>query len=52
MNNEKMNSKIKLLNNLSFVILTFVILKFGWESKFRMTKCRTTDISKFQNCEY
>ena len=24
----------------------------GWGSKFRTTKCRTTDISEFQNCEY
>ena len=24
----------------------------GWGSKFVTTKCRTTDISKFQNCEY
>ena len=28
MNNEKPNSKIKLSNNLPFVILIFVILKF------------------------
>ena len=28
MNNEKINSKIKLLHNSSFVILIFVILKF------------------------
>ena len=28
MNNEKINSKIKLSNNSSFVILIFVILKF------------------------
>ena len=27
-------------------------LIFGWGSKFGTTKCRTTDISKFQNCEY
>ena len=26
--------------------------RHGWESKFETTKCRTTDISKFQNCEY
>ena len=24
----------------------------GWGSKFAMTKCRTTGISKFQHCEY
>ena len=24
----------------------------GWGSKFGRTKCRMTDISKFQNCEY
>ena len=24
----------------------------GWGSKFGTTKCRTTDISEFQNCEY
>ena len=24
----------------------------GWGSKFGTTKCRTTDILKFQNCEY
>ena len=28
----------------------FVFL--GWRSNFRTTKYRTTDISKFQNCEY
>ena len=28
MNNEKINSKIKLSNNSSFVILSFVIFKF------------------------
>ena len=28
MNNEKINSKMKLLNNSPFVILIFVILKF------------------------
>ena len=26
--------------------------KNGWESKFETTKCRMTDISEFQNCEY
>ena len=26
--------------------------RFGWGSKFGKTKCRTTDIPKFQNCEY
>ena len=24
----------------------------GWGWKFGTTKCRTTDISKFHNCEY
>ena len=24
----------------------------GWRLKFGTTKCRTTDISEFQNCEY
>ena len=24
----------------------------GWGSKFGTTKCRTTGISKFRNCEY
>ena len=40
MNNEKINSKIKLSNNWSFVILIFVILKF-WNigrSTFRRSK--------------
>ena len=37
MNGEKINSKIKLSNNSSFVILIFVILKFGniGRSRFR-----------------
>ena len=24
----------------------------GWDIKFRMVRCRTTDIPKFQNYEY
>ena len=47
MSNEQINSKIKLWNNSSFAILIF-----GWGSKFRMTKCRTADISKIRNFEY
>ena len=41
MNNEKINSKIKLSNNLSFIILIFVILKFRniGRSTFRRSKC-------------
>ena len=33
-------------------LVSSFILQFlmGWGSKFRTTKCRTTDISKFQNC--
>ena len=40
MNNEKKNSKIKLSNNSSFVILIFVILKFRniGHSAFRRSK--------------
>ena len=41
MNNEKMNSKIKLSNNSSFLIL-----KFRVGSNFGTTKCGTTEISK------
>ena len=41
MNNEKMNSKIKLSNNSSSVILSFVILKF------RNIGCSTFLLSKF-----
>ena len=94
MNNEKMNSEIKLSNNSSFVILIFVTLKFrnisrslyipsfqiftptqliiwklanfpnykffkllnleifGWDTNYRMIKCRTTGVSKCQNYEY
>ena len=46
MNNEKINSKIKLLNNSSFVILIFVILKFRNIS--RSTFCRSK-IGKISN---
>ena len=67
MNNEKINSKIKLSNNSSFVILIFVILKFRnigcstlYRSKFwpppnswkDQMYYRTTDISEFRNFEY
>ena len=43
---EKLNSKIKLSNNSSFVIL------IGWVTKLGMIRCRKTDILEFQNNEY
>ena len=51
MNNEKMNSNIKLLNNPSFVILIFVILKFRVEVKIwneEMYNDRYFEISKLR----
>ena len=78
--NERINSKVKISNNSSFVIVIFAILEFRnighstfsrskfwppplfmeprndsygiYTRKFGMTKCRTTDISKFKTCEY
>ena len=40
MNNEKMNLKIKLSNNSSFVILIFVILKFGNIGRFTFPRSK------------
>ena len=53
MNNEKINSKIKLSNNSSFVILIFVILKF-WNigrSTFRRYKFRPPPKKTILNCK-
>ena len=59
MNNEKMNLKIKLSNNSSFVILSFVILKFRnigrsiYVPSFQiLTSTRTPEIfNNFSSCE-
>ena len=44
MNNEKINSEIKLSNNSSFVTLIFIILKFRniGRSRFRRSKSCTS----------
>ena len=40
------------LKKLTSTLLCTGNIFVGWGSKFGTTKCRTTDISKFQNCEY
>ena len=53
--NMKTNGPLLPLLSISFIFQGFLDISFfssGWGSNFEMTKCRTTDISEFQNCEY
>ena len=54
MNNEKINSKIKLSDNSSFVILIFVILTFRNidRSIFRRSKLRPPPVFVKKNSRY
>ena len=52
--NESLNGKHHTLDSIVEAIDNgkFAIAIRGWGSKFGTIKCRTTDISEFQNCEY